>query len=452
MDNTLRQKNLMFTNRALVSLSLPIMFEGLLSIMAGLVDSAMVSSVGEAAVSAISLIDSINLLIIGFFSALAYGGTVVVSQYIGNGNKEAAKESSKQVLYAVTFVSLFVTAVVLPFVSQITNWIYPNLEPIVFEYSNTYFFITAIGYVPIAIGLCAGSLLRAQGRTRTAFFQGTIVNLLNVVGNAVFIYVFDMGVAGAALSTTLVRFLYAILGIVFLKSKSLEIPLDNILRYRPDFAILKKIFLIGGTNGIESSLFYIGKLVLSSLTASFGTIATAAYAVSFNIFNIAANTICSLGTALLTVVGQCIGAGEKEQARYYTRKLSNVAFVLVLVFYGLIFIFRNQLVLIFGFSDEALREAAYFTGFAALVSIFSIYSHAFVPMSAFRAAGDVKYPLVVSLTSMFVFRIGLAFVLAKVFDMGLMSVWLGMGADWLFRAILNIIHIRRGGWLDKKIV
>lgn len=442
----------MFTNRALVSLSVPIMFEGLLSIMAGFVDSAMVSSVGEAAVSAISLIDSINLLIIGFFSALAYGGTVVVSQYIGNGNKEAATESSKQVLYAVTFVSLFVTVVVLPFVSQITSWIYPDLELIVFEYSKSYFFIIAIGYVPMAIGLCTSSLLRAQGKTRTAFCHGTIVNLLNVVGNAVFIYVFDMEVAGAALSTTLVRFLYALLGIIFLKSKSLEFPLEKILRYKPDFKLLKKIFLIGGTNGLETSLFYIGKLVLSSLIASFGTIATAAYAVSFNIFNIAANCICSLGTALLTVVGQCIGAGETEQARYYTKKLTNVAFVLVLVFYGTIFIFRNQLVLLFGFSDEALRTSAYFTGFAALVSIFSIYSHAFVPMSAFRAAGDVKYPLIVSLSSMFIFRIGLAFVLAKGFGMELEAIWLGMWADWIFRAILNFFRIRGDRWLNKKIV
>ena len=452
MDNTLNKKNLIFTNRALISLSVPIMVEGLFSIMAGLVDSAMVSSVGEAAVSAVSLIDSINLLLIGFFAALASGGTVVVSQHIGSRDLNNAKNATKQVLYATTFVALFITIIVLPFVTNIINWIYPTLEQDVFEYSKSYFFIIVIGYVPVAIGLAASSLLRAQGKARAAFIQGTIVNLLNVVGNAIFIYGFDMGVKGAALSTTIIRFLYAFLGIVFLKSKSLEVPLENLFRYRPDFKILKQIFIIGGTNGIETSLFYIGKLVLSSLIASFGTIATAAYAVSFNIFNVAANTICSLGTALLTIVGQCIGADEKEQARYYTKKLTNVAFVLVMLFYGLIFIFRNQLVLLFGFGEEALREAAYFTGFSALVSIFSIYSYSFVPMNAFRAAGDVKFPLIVSLSSMFVFRIGLAFILAKGFGLKLESVWLGMGADWLFRAILNMIHIKRGAWLNKKVV
>ena len=452
MDNTLNKKPLMFTNRALASLALPIAFEALLSIMAGLVDSAMVSSVGEAAVSAVSLIDSINLLLIGFFAALASGGTVVVSQHIGSGDRNSAKNAIKQVLYATTFFALVITLIVLPFISNIIGWIYPSLEPIVFEYSKSYFFITVIGYVPCAIGLAASSLLRAQGKARAAFIQGTIVNLLNVVGNAVFIYGFHMGVAGAALSTTIVRFLYAIIGLVMLRSKSLEIPLENMLQYRPDFKILKKIFLIGGANGLETSLFYVGKLILSSLIASFGTIATAAYAVSFNIFNVAANTICSLGTTLLTVVGQCIGADEKEQARYYTKKLTNVAFVLVMLFYGIIFFFRNQLVLLFGFSEEALREAAYFTGFGALVSIFSIYSHSFVPMSAFRAAGDVKYPLVVSLSSMFVFRIGLAFILAKGFGMKLESVWLGMWADWIFRAVLNMIHMKRGKWLNKKVV
>ncbi len=452
MDNTLNKRPLMFTNRALFSLALPIAVESLLSIMAGLVDSAMVSSCGEAAVSAVSLIDSISLLLIGFFSALSYGGTVIVSQYIGNGNKAAAKEASKQVLYAVTFVSLFVSVLVLPFVSQIINWIYPNLDTAVFEYSKDYFFIIVIGYVPASIGIACSSLLRAQGKSRTAFFHGTIVNMLNVVGNAFFIYVCDMEVAGAALSTTLIRFLYGALGIIFLKNKSLEVPLEKLLHYRPDFSLLKKIFLIGGTNGIETSLFYVGKLVLSSLIASFGTIATAAYAVSFNIFNIAANCICSLGTTLLTVVGQCIGADEKEQARYYTKKLTLVGSIMVLVFYGTIFLLKNKLVLLFGFSEEALRESAYYTGVGALVSIFSIYAHAFIPMSALRAAGDVKFPLVLSLTSMFVFRIGLAFLLAKVFDMGLMSIWLGMGADWLFRAILNIFRVNGNKWLNKKVI
>ncbi len=442
----------MFTNRALVTLGVPIAIEALFSIMAGLVDSAMVSSVGEAAVSAVSLIDSISILLIGLFSALTYGGSVVTSQYIGSGNLSAASNSEKQLIYAVAFVSAIVTALFLPFVSPVIQVIYPKLDPLVFEYMKTYFFIILIGYVPAGIGLACSALLRAQGKTRIAFFHGTVINLLNVVGNAILIYGFDLGVAGAAISTTTVRFLYGIMGIFLLKNQSLKAPLENLFSFRPDLGILKKIFLIGGTNGIESSLFYAGKLILSSLVASFGTIATAAFSVSHTIANIGWNTVSSLGTTLLTVVGQCIGAGEREQARYYAKKLTRVASVVMLILFGTMFLLRNKLVLFFGFGEEALRESAYYTGIGALATIFSIYSFAFVPMNAFRAAGDVKYPLVVSLSSMFVFRIGLAFLLAKVFHLGLMSVWIGMWADWIFRAILNMFRIRGEQWLNKKVI
>lgn len=444
--------NPIFSNRALVSLAVPIALEALLAIMAGLVDSAMVSSVGEAAVSAVSLIDSINILLIGLFAALANGGTVVTSQYIGNEDYANAKRSAKQLLYATTLAALVISTVVLPFVSPIIRLIYPDLEPIVFEYSKSYFFITLLGYVPAAMGNAASSLLRAQAKSRAAFILGTAINLFNVFGNAILIYGFDMGVAGAAISTTIARLIYGMVGMILLHNKALKVHFEKVLRFRPDFSILKKIFLIGGANGLETSLFYAGKLLLSSLVASFGTIATAAYAVSNTVCNIGWATITSLGTTLLTVVGQCVGANEKEQARYYTKKLTNVASIGVILIFGSMFLFRNQIVSLFGFGEDALAESAYYTGVGALATIFSIYSFSFVPMSAFRAAGDVRYPLIISLASMFVFRIGLAFILAKFFDMGLMAVWLGMWADWIFRAILNIFRVRGDKWLNKKVI
>jgi Na+-driven multidrug efflux pump len=216
---------------------------------------------------------------------------------------------------------------------------------------------------------------------------------------------------------------------------------------------MRRVLRIGLTNGMESSLFHIGKILISSLVSSFGTIFIAANSVSFTINNIGWTIVGGFGTVLLTVVGQCIGAGETEQAKLYMKKLLTVATVVSVVLFSSVFFLRHSLVHLFDFGPEALKVSAYYTGVSALFSIFALYSFSFVPMNAFRAAGDIRYAVTLSITSMFAFRVASCYLINALFpSLGLMCVYIGMGLDWAFRSVMNILRFRSGKWLHKKVI
>lgn len=443
----------LFSNRALAALTVPIILDALLAIMAGMVDSVMVSSAGEAAVSAVSLVDSLNLLFISAFYAITSGGSVVVAQYMGHRDYKNASTCANQLFYAATAIATGLMLVLLCLREPLLHWVYGHIEADVFHNSTVYFFFTLLGYPFAAMGASSTAVLRAMGKNRQAVTVSISTNMLNVVGNAVLIYGFRLGVAGAAISTTFSRVVFAVLGLTLAHKRSLPAQFRSLLKFRLDFGVMRRVMRIGATNGLESSLFYVGKLLIASLVSSFGTVYIAANSVSGTINNIGWTIIGSFGTVLLTVVGQCIGAGKPEQARANTRKMLTVATVAMTVLFSVVFLLRHQLVLLFDFGADALEAAAYYTGAAALFSIFSLYSFAFVPLNAFRAAGDIRYSVTLSITSMFAFRVALSYLLNILFPtMGLMCVFVGMWADWIFRAVLNLIRFRSGKWLHEKMI
>ncbi|MBQ8004624.1 MAG: polysaccharide biosynthesis C-terminal domain-containing protein, partial [Oscillospiraceae bacterium] len=250
--NTLSQP--MFSNRALVSLAVPIVLDAILAIVAGIADSSMVSSAGEAAVSAISLVDSLNLMFILMFNAMTTGGVVVTSQYIGSRNIERAKCSANQLLYASTAIATVLMVLLLCFIPQIIGLVYGKLETAVFENAKTYFFWTLLGYPFFAMGSSSTALLRAQAKSAMALWLTGAVNLLNVIGNAILIYGFKLGVAGAAISTTFSRIVWAAAGLGILHNKNLQVHFENLLKFKLDFDILRRVLNIGGANGLENGL------------------------------------------------------------------------------------------------------------------------------------------------------------------------------------------------------
>ncbi len=443
----------LFTNRALLSLTIPIVVDGLLGIVAGMVDSAMVSSAGEAAVSAVSLVDAINILFISVFASIAVGGSVVTTQYVGSRNYKQACVSANQLFYAGTAISTVLMIIMLCLKESILRLIYGSIEADVFENAVTYFSITLLGYPFSAMGNACTAVLRSMGKNRQAVTTSITFNIVNVIGNAVLIYGFHMGVAGAAISTTFSRMVFAAMGLFLAHNKKLPVHFSKLLRFRLDFDVMRRVLRIGLTNGMESSLFHIGKILISSLVSSFGTVFIAANSVSFTINNIGWTIVGGFGTVLLTVVGQCVGAGETEQAKLYTKKLLAVATVVSVVLFSSVFFLRNSLVRLFDFGPEALEVSAYYTGVSALFSIFTLYSFSFVPMNAFRAAGDIRYAVTLSITSMFAFRVASCYLVNALFpSLGLMCVYVGMGLDWLFRSVMNIIRFRSGKWLHKKVI
>lgn len=446
------QKPLMFPRKALIALAVPIVLDAIMALLAGLVDSAMVSSAGETAVSGVSLVDAINVLFIYAFAAVASGGAVVTAQYIGSRDLERARRSANQLLYASTAISLIFMILLLSFLSPVLRLIYGSIEPAVFEHAKTYFFITLLGYPFCALGNAGTALLRVMARSRQALWITAASNIFNIAGNAFFIYVLDMGVAGAAIATTLSRVFWAAISLWMLHDRRLPVYFENLLKFRIDADIMRRVLKIGLANGLENWLFQFGRVLIASLVSSFGTISIAAYSVSTTLCNIGWAIICSFGTVLLTVVGQCIGADEIEQAKMYTKKISRFALVLNYVIYGLIFLLRGQLVQLFAFGPEALEAAALHTGLCAAAGMISVYAYSFVPISAYRAAGDTRYAVTLAVSSMFTFRLGLSFVLCRVFDMGLVGIWVGTAADWGFRAAMNVWRYYSGRWLTKKVI
>lgn len=442
----------LFTNKALVSLSVPIVIDAVLVIITGMADAAMVSSAGEAASSAVSLVDQIFLLLVTAFSALATGGVVITSQYIGSGNLEKAKSSARQLLYGATAVALVITLALVGVIPQFLRLIYGAVEQAVFENAKVYFFYVLLGMPFLAVATSCTALLRTMARSKLALMLAFGANILNIIGNAVLIFGFHMGAAGAAIATTFSRIVWAVVGLVILHRKSLPVYFENLLRFRIEWDVMARVLKIGSVNSLESGLFQVGKLMVARLTASLATVYIAAYSVSVTISNIGWTITCSLGTVLLTVVGQCVGADQPQQAKDYTRKFMNLGHLLVAVLFGSMFLLRKQLVQLFDFAPETLELCAYYVGVSALVAIVTLYAAAFVPMAAFRAAGDVQYAALLAVASMFAFRVGLSYLLHEWFNLGLLGIWIGMGADWIFRAVCNIIRFRNGKWLKKKLI
>ena len=442
----------MFSNRALVSLSVPIVIDAILAIFTGMVDTAMVSTAGEAAVGAISLVDQMFLLFVTVFSAIASGGVVITAQYIGNQDRAKAKSSANQLLYASTAVALFITVAVIGFIPQIIRLVYGELEKAVFENAKAYFFFVLLGMPFFALASACTALLRTMQRSKLAMLLALGANVINIIGNAILIYGFKMGAAGAAIATTFSRIVWSVVAMYFMHDKRLPVYFENLLKFRLDFDVMKRVLKIGTANGLESGLFQVGKLLVASLISSFGTIAIAANSVANTLCNIGWTIVGSFGTVLLTVVGQCIGAGEQEQARRYTKKILILGHILVFTLFGSVFLLRHQLVQLFDFGPEALDMAAYYTGAGALLTMCAFYGSAFLPVAAFRSAGDVRYAVVMAVSTMFIFRVGLSYLLNAVTDLGLMCVWFGMAADWTCRTVLNTIRFRSGKWLHKKLI
>lgn len=451
--DTLSAKSPLFTNKALVSMTIPVMLDALLQILAGTVDSVMVSSAGEVAVSAVALVDAINIMFLAIIGSLAAGGSVITTQYVGSRNYEKSRVSANQLFYVASGAALIITVLLLGLYVPILRLFYGKLEADVFENASTYFFFTILGYPFFAAGAASCAVLRAMGKNQQAATIAILTNVVNIAGNALLIYGFRMGVAGAAIATTFCRVFYAVLGLVLAHSKKRSVYFHKLLQFRFDWNVMRRVLGVGMASGLENALFHFGKIMISSLVSGFGTAVIAASSVAATINNFGWTSICSFGTVIITVVGQCVGAGETEQAKYYTKKLLSAATVGMLLVFGSIFLLRRQLVGLFALGPEAMELAAYYTGISAFIALISLYSWSFNPGSAFEAAGDIRYAVTLSISSMFAFRVALCFVLNAIFpSLGILSVYLGMLCDWMFRTVMNIIRYRSGKWLQKKLI
>ena len=447
----MEQQQHMFTNRMIRNLLIPVVLEQLLNSIMGTADTMMVSNVGSAAISAVSLVDSINVLVIQAFSALAAGGAIVCAQYIGQRNKEKANESARQVLFIITAISAAVSLICLVFQKPLLRLIFGSVEAEVMRASETYFFYTALSFPFIAAYDSAASIFRAQDNTKGPMLISMISNVMNIAGNAVMIWGFHMGVAGAALSTLISRVFCAVVVLIQLRKDRQEIVVRGYIRIRPNWSMIKRILGIGIPSGVENSMFQLGKLAIQSTVSTLGTAAIAAQAMTNILENLNGIAAIGVGVGLMTIVGQCLGAGRQDEAVYYIKKLCLIAEVIIIISCLGVFALTKPITILGGMEKESADMCFHMMMWITIVKPL-VWIMAFIPGYGLRAAGDVKFSMITSCCTMWVCRFCLCVFLIRRLGFGPMGVWIGMFADWTVRSIIFTWRFHSRKWLQHKVI
>ena len=441
----------MFTRRQLTHLIVPLVGEQFLAVTIGLSDTIMVANVGEAAVSGTSIVDAVNVLLIQIFSALATGGAVVAAQYIGSHNRKEACGAAKQLLYVITFLASFIMVVCLFFHTSILHLVYGDLDAEVLKNAEVYFRFTAISFPFLAIYNAGAALFRAMGNSKISMMVSLIDNVVHIGTDAVLIYGLGWGAAGAGLATLLARILAAAAMLYLISRSANLIYIDHPFRFCFHFDMVRRILNIGVPNGLENGMFQIGKLIVQRMITVFGTSAIAANAVAGSISSIAniPGNACSL--ALITVVGQCLGAGDYKQSDYYTKRMMRTAYLSMGSLNILLLFACGPIVGVYHLDPVAASTAVQILQVFAFCSA-TIWIPSFVLPNALRAAGDVKFTMMTSTVSMWAFRIGCCYLLTDVFHLGVLGVWDAMYLDWTVRMIVFSWRYHSGKWKGKKVI
>lgn len=449
--------NGLFSRRDLFKLILPMIVQQVLAITVSTMDSVMVASAGEAAVSGVSLVGTLDALLVIAFSSLVTGGTVAVSHALGTGDREFSRECAKQLIFVSTGIALLIAVVVGVFRQPILTALYGSAEASVLESANSYLGILVISFPFLAMYSSGVAIFRTMGDTMTGLRLSLVENVLNVAGNAALIYGLHMGAAGAAAATLISRVFCSVIIMAKLRSQKNDIYIEKLLHYRPDFAVIKRILRIGVPHGIESSMFQIGRLATQVLISSMGTAGIAANSVANTLANYLYLPAAATGNAVITVVGRCYGAGELKQAKKYARTLLLWTYICMWVVSAVLFVFAKPIIGIYNLSEEGARIAWELTIFHCIATSL-IRPLAFTLPSVFKATGDAKFSMVVSTVAMWTIRVGSAYIFSLEsvnvfgitipgFGMGIMGVWVAMVADWVLRSILFTIRFVKGTWL-----
>ena len=409
-----------FTKQDLRHLIVPLVIEQLLAITVGLADSIMVAQVGEAAMSAVSLVDTVNVLLVSAFAALATGGAVIAGQYLGRREAEKAGHSGQQLLLFMGEVSLLITIVFYLGKDFVLGVVFGQVEPDVAAYANTYYLIVEASIPFLAIYSAGAALFRVMGNSGISMWVSTAMNIINVAGNGILIFGLHRGVEGVAIPTLVSRAFAA------------AAMVENILRF-------------GVPNGMESSMFQLGKILLLSTVSVLGTASVAANAIG--------NTVCTfqcvpgnaLGLAIVTVVSRCIGAGDYDKARLYTKKLMKSTYLYMAGTITIVLAVLPLILKLYNVSPEAetyARQIVWMHGFCAAV----LWPLSFTLPQALRAAGDTRFTMIVSTVSMWTMRVGFGILLGRYLGFGVLGIWMAMFADWLLRIFFFLPRFHGHKW------
>lgn len=442
---------MIYSNRALKRLLVPLVIEQVLVMLVGMVDTVMVASAGEAAVSGVSLVDMVNYLIITVMAALTTGGSVIISQYAGSRQPEQAERSARQLMMVTLLLSAAILAVCLLGRDAILRLFFGSVEADVMAAAQTYFMITACSFPFLGIYDAGAALYRVMGKTSVTMYVSLAMNVINVIGDFIGVSVLHAGVAGVAVPTLLSRAFAAVVmtRLAFRRQNSIPLYCHHILMW--DTPVVRRILHIAVPNGLENGLFALGKVLVTSIVAGFGTVRIAANGVANSVDQIAVIVVNAVNLAMVPVVGQCVGASDYTQAAHYTEKLMRISYLFTAVLGLAVCVLLPVLLPLYGLSADTLRLAALLIVLHNALALL-LHPTSFNLANSLRAAGDARFTMIVGICSMIVFRLGSALLFGKLLRLRIVGVWIAMGMDWLARSIAFSIRYKSGKWKEKRAI
>lgn len=445
------QKAPLFTNKSLGAMIIPLILEQLLVMLVGLADTLIVSYAGEAAVSGVSLVNQFNTIFIYLFTALASGGAVVISQYIGKQAADDAGEAASQLLSFSTVFSAWIMALVLIGNERMLAALFGKVENDVMEACITYLRISAYSYPALAIYNSGAAVFRSIGKTSVTMYLSVASNIINVVGNVIGVFVLKAGVAGVAYPSLIARTFsaMAITWLCFQEKNQVVYRCNWIFRWNG--SLMKHILNIAIPNGLENGVFQLVKVALSSIVALFGTYQIAANGVAQSIWSLAALAGVSMGPVFITVIGQCMGNGDTKAADDYFRKLTRITLLISSAWNLLIFLLTPAFLRLYALEAETKQLVMW------LVLIHNLFNAVAFPFSGalsngLRAAGDVKFTMYVSVISTIAVRLLLSYLLGITLQMGVIGIAIAMVCDWVIRAVIFFWRQKSGKWKAFRVI
>lgn len=437
-----------FNRRQVFALIIPLMLEQILNSLMGMADTMMVSNVGPEAISAVALVDSINNLLILVFNAMAIGGSIVCAQYLGRRERGEANESARQLVLSTLTISVVIAIPLCLWARPVLSVIFGQVEQRVMDNSVVYMIISTLSYPFMSLYSAGAALMRSEGNSRTPLLVSIVSNVLNIAGNAFLIFVLHLGVFGAALATLASRAFSAVFVMTVLRKEGQAFVIRDYLKIRPDFRRIYLIMSYGIPSGVENGMFQVGKLLIQSHVSAMGTMAIAANTLAATLEGFESNAPAGIGLAMMTIVGQCVGARRFGEAKKHLKVMTVYGEIAVSIMCLMVALLVRPITVLSGFDQETADLTVRLVMIVCLCKPI-LWAMSFLPSYAFRGAGDVRYPMLVSSISMWLCRVAMTLVLIRVYHMGPEAVWYGMVTDWFARSVVFSFHCRKDKWLEQ---
>lgn len=441
----------LFEKKQVYELIVPLILEQVFMAAIGMFDVIMVSGIGEEAISAVSLVDFINQLVTSVLTALSTGGAIVCSQFLGRNNRQDASEAVQHLVMLVVLAGAIAMLVAFAGNRWLLQVIYGAIDGNVMGKARIYFALSGFSYPFVALFCCSAAVMRTLGYTKLSFHTSLVMNLMNIIMNALFIYGFHWGVTGAGLASLLSRMCIslALFSMIFRMQDMLQIP--SVLQWRLKRYTTISILNYAIPTSLESSVFYIGRLLVQGVVTGFGTSAIAANAVALTVTEFLHMPGAGIGIGMITIVGRCIGADEKKQARDYAVRLIRLTYLLQGICCAGSMVLAGQITGLYHLTAQT-KELAVMMLLTHGVICMVFWPMGFTTANALKAAGDVRFTMMMSITSMWCFRVLGSYLFVRLFpSLGVLNVWLAMYCDWIARACICLWRFRGSRWLDKKV-